>query len=140
MIGIDLVSIINNPGSPFDLIIQEGDVLSIPKLLQTVRMRGEVLFPTTARYEESNGFKSYISRAGGFTDKSRKKRSYVVYANGDVRRTSGFLFFRVYPKIEPGSEIIIPSKKDKEPLSIQGWLAITTTLTTLVLVINQLNQ
>ncbi|MCH6234314.1 SLBB domain-containing protein [Cognataquiflexum rubidum] len=140
MIGIDLVSIINNPGSPFDLIIQEGDVLSIPKLLQTVRMRGEVLFPTTARYEESNGFKSYISRAGGFTDKSRKKRSYVVYANGDVRRTSGFLFFKVYPKIEPGSEIIIPSKKDKEPLSIQGWLAITTTLTTLVLVINQLNQ
>lgn len=140
MIGIDLVSIINNPGSPFDLIIQEGDVLSIPKLLQTVRMRGEVLFPTTARYEETFGFKSYISRAGGFTDKSRKKRSYVVYANGDVRRTSGFLFFKVYPKIEPGSEIIVPSKKDKEPMSIQGWLAITTTLTTLVLLINQMTQ
>lgn len=140
MIGIDLVSIIDNPGSQFDLILQEGDVISIPKLLQTVRMRGEVLFPTTARYSEENGFRSYISRAGGFTDKSRKKRSYVVYANGDVRRTSGFLFFKVYPKIEPGSEIIVPSKKDKEPLSIQGWLAITTTLTTLVLVINQLNQ
>jgi protein involved in polysaccharide export with SLBB domain len=122
MIGIDLVSIINNPGSQFDLILQEGDVISIPKLLQTVRMRGEVLFPTTARYEPNSSFKSYISRAGGFTDKSRKKRSYVVYANGDVRKTSGFLFFKVYPKIEPGSEIIVPSKKDKEPLSIQGWL------------------
>jgi protein involved in polysaccharide export with SLBB domain len=58
MIGIDLVSIIQNPGSQFDLILQEGDVLSIPKLLQTVRMRGEVLFPTTARYLENNGFKS----------------------------------------------------------------------------------
>ncbi len=136
MIGINLVSIIQNPGSQFDLILQEGDVLSIPKLLQTVKMRGEVLFPTTARYEESIGFKSYISRAGGFTDKSRKRRSYVVYANGDVRKTSNFLFFMVYPKIEPGSEIIVPTKKDKEPLSIQGWLAITTTLTTLAFLIS----
>lgn len=140
MIGINLIEIMSKPGGLSDLILQEGDVLSIPKQLQTVRMRGEVLFPTTARYQESGTFKSYISRAGGFTDKSRKKRSYVVYANGDVRKTSGFFFFRVYPKVEPGSEIIIPSKKDKEPLSIQGWLAITTTLTTLVLVINQLNQ
>lgn len=138
MIGIDLVSIIQNPGSQFDLILQEGDVLSIPKLLQTVKMRGEVLFPTTARYEESNRFGAYISRAGGFTDKSRKKKSYVVYANGDVRKTSGFLFFKGYPKIEPGSEIIVPAKKDREPLSIQGWLAITTTLTTLALLISNL--
>jgi protein involved in polysaccharide export with SLBB domain len=140
MIGINLSSIISNPGSEVDLLLQEGDVLSIPKQLQTVRMRGEVLFPTTARYREKSGFKSYISLAGGFTDRARKKRSYVVYANGDVRKTSGFLFFRGYPKVEPGSEIIVPSKKDKEPMSIQGWLAITTTLTTLVLLINNLTQ
>ena len=140
MIGINLLQIIQNPGSEYDLIIQEGDILSIPKQLQTVRMRGEVLFPTTARYSENGGFRTYISRAGGFTDKSRKKRSYVVYANGDVKRTTNFLFFKFYPAIEPGSEIIVPAKRDKEPMSIQGWLAISTTLTTLILLINNLNR
>ncbi|WP_420839748.1 SLBB domain-containing protein [Aquiflexum gelatinilyticum] len=140
MIGINLSEIIEKPGSEFDLILQEGDILSIPKQLQTVRMRGEVLFPTTARYREKGGFKSYISRAGGFTEKSRKKKSYVVYANGDVRRTSNFLFFKFYPKVEPGSEIIIPTKKEKEAMPLQAWLAISTTLTTLVLLWNNLSQ
>ena len=140
MIGISLSEIIQNPGSEFDLILQEGDILSIPKQLQTVRMRGEVLFPTTARYNENFGFKSYISRAGGFTEKSKKKKSYVVYANGDVRRTSNILFFKFYPNIEPGSEIIIPTKKEKEAMPLQAWLAISTTLTTLVLLWNNLSR
>jgi len=140
MIGINLSEIMANPGGTNDLIIQEGDVLSIPKQLQTVRMRGEVLFPTTSRYRENAGFKSYISRAGGFTDRSRKKRSYVVYANGDVRRTTNFVFFKIYPAIEPGSEIIVPAKPDREPMSIQGWLAIATSLTTLGLLVNNIVQ
>ncbi|WP_373493788.1 SLBB domain-containing protein [Aquiflexum sp.] len=140
MIGINLSEIMVNPGGPNDLIIQEGDVLSIPKQLQTVRMRGEVLFPTTSRYRENAGFKSYISRAGGFTDRSRKKRSYVVYANGDVRRTTNFLFFKIYPSIEPGSEIIVPAKPEREPMPIQGWLAIATSLATLGLLVNNILQ
>jgi len=140
MIGINLSEIMANPGGANDLIIQEGDVLSIPKQLQTVRMRGEVLFPTTSRYRENAGFKSYISRAGGFTDRSRKKRSYVVYANGDVRRTTNFVFFKIYPVIEPGSEIIVPAKPDREPMSIQGWLAIATSLATFGLLVNNFVQ
>ncbi|WP_194973845.1 SLBB domain-containing protein [Aquiflexum lacus] len=140
MIGIDLNAILSNPGGNNDLIIQEGDVLSIPKQLQTVRMRGEVLFPTTSRYRENAGFKSYISRAGGFTDRSRKKRSYVVYANGDVRRTKNFVFFKIYPTIEQGSEIIVPAKPDREPMPLQGWLAIATSLATLGLLVNNIIQ
>lgn len=92
LIGIDLMKILSQPGSKYDLILQEGDVISIPKELQTVRMRGEVLYPTTARYDMSRGFRNYISRAGGFTEQARKSRAYVVYANGDVHRTNKFLF------------------------------------------------
>ena len=138
MIGISLEEVIRNPGGPEDLFIQEGDVLSIPKLLQTVRMRGEVLFPTTARYQDRLGFKDYISRSGGFSEDARKKRSYVVYANGDVRRTSSVLGFRFYPKIEPGSEIIVPSKPDRQPMPVQAWIAIATSIATLALVVNNI--
>src|SRR5690606_5489974 len=85
-VGIELEKILAMPGSKFDIILQEGDIISIPNQLQTVRMRGEVLYPTTARYDISRGFKNYISRAGGFTENARKGRSYVIYANGDVKR------------------------------------------------------
>jgi protein involved in polysaccharide export with SLBB domain len=138
LIGLDLPGILTNPYGPLDLILKEGDVLSIPKELQTVRMRGEVLFPTTARYDLTNRFSSYISKSGGFTDNARKSRSYVVYANGDVKRTNKFIFFNVYPKIEPGSEIIIPSKPEREGMSAQSWIGIATSLATIGILLNTL--
>jgi protein involved in polysaccharide export with SLBB domain len=140
LIGLDLPGILANPYGPLDLILKEGDVLSIPKELQTVRMRGEVLFPTTARYDLTNRFSSYISKSGGFTDNARKSRSYVIYANGDVKRTNKFLLFNVYPKIEPGAEIIVPAKPDRQGLSAQAWIGIASSLATLALIVNQLVQ
>ena len=140
MVGIDLLAIINNPGGNNDLILQEGDVLSIPKELQTVRIRGEVLYPNTARYRELSSFKSYISRAGGFTEKSRRGRSYVVYANGDVQRTRKFLFINNYPAVEPGAEIIVPAKPDRDPMSVQAWIGIASSMATLALLINNLTR
>lgn len=137
LIGIDLDQIISNPGSKYDLILEEGDVLSIPKELQTVRMRGEVLYPTTARYDEFRGFKNYISRAGGYTEESRRGRSYVIYANGDVKRTSKFLFFNFYPSIEPGAEIVVPRRRPRQPLQAQALVGMASTLTTLFLLITR---
>lgn len=140
LIGIDLMKILEQPGSKYDLILQEGDVISIPKELQTVRMRGEVLYPTTARYDMSRGFRNYISRAGGFTEQARKSRSYVVYANGDVHRTNKFLFFNFFPKIEPGAEIIVPQKPEREPMSVQAWIGIASSLATLGILIDRLSN
>ena len=138
LIGINLEVILRNPHGPEDLILKEGDVLSIPRELQTVRMLGEVLYPTSARYRESAGFKQYISRAGGFTEKSRRGRAYVIYANGDVQRTRKYLFVNVYPRIEPGAEIIVPQKPERERMSPQAWIGIATSMATLALLINNL--
>ncbi len=138
MIGIDLEAILKNPQGVQDLILLEGDVLSIPKELQTVRMRGELLFPTSTRFEKGAGFKQYISRAGGFTDRSRKSKSYVVYANGNVSRTKKFLFMSFFPRVEPGAEIVVPQKPEREGITAQGWIGIGTSLATLGLLINQL--
>jgi len=140
LIGIDLDYIMEHPGSDQDLILQEGDVLSIPKELQTVRMRGEVLFPTSARFEKGDGFRSYVSKAGGFTDNARKGKAYVVYANGDVQRTKSFLFFKSYPSIEAGAEIIVPQKPERESLSATNWIGIASSLATLAILIDRLAQ
>ena len=139
-VGIELEKILANPGSKYDIILQEGDIISIPKQLQTVRMRGEVLYPTTARYDVSRGFRNYISRAGGFTENARKGRSYVIYANGDVKRTGKFLFFNIYPHVEPGAEIIVPEKPARQPMSIQAWVGIASSLATLAILVDRLAQ
>ena len=137
-VGIELEKILANPGSKYDIILQEGDIISIPKQLQTVRMRGEVLYPTTARYDVNRGFKNYISRAGGFTENARKGRSYVIYANGDVKRTSKLLFFNIYPHVEPGAEIIVPEKPDRQRMSVQAWIGIASSLATLAILVDRL--
>lgn len=140
LIGINLEAIMSNPGSAQDLILEEGDIISIPKELQTVRMRGEVLFPTTARFQELRGFRSYISRAGGFTEDARRGKSYVVYANGDVQRTRKFLFLKFYPHIEPGAEIIVPQKPERQPMTAQAWVGLATSMATLALLISNLTN
>ncbi|MDC0210628.1 SLBB domain-containing protein [Flavobacteriaceae bacterium] len=92
-IGIDLESIINSPGSKSDLLLKEGDVIIVPKKLETVRLRGELLYPTTVRFLNGKSLKYYIDSSGGFDSKAKRGDTYVVYANGDVARTKKFVFF-----------------------------------------------
>ncbi len=134
-IGIQLEEILKSPGSKFDLILKEGDVISIPRELQTVRVRGEVLYPSTVRYDNTLGFKQIISQAGGFSDQAKKGKAYVVYANGSAERTRNFLWFKDYPKVEPGAEVIIPKREERQGLSPQAVISLTSGVATLSLVI-----
>jgi protein involved in polysaccharide export with SLBB domain len=138
-IGIDLESIIKSPGSKSDLLLKEGDVIVVPKKLETVRLRGELLYPTTVRFIPNKSLKYYINSSGGFDNKAKRSGTYVVYANGDVARTKKFLFFNIYPKAEPGSEVIVPKKSIKNPIAANQLLNFTTGLATLILAINQIN-
>lgn len=109
-IGIDLEKAINNPGSNYDVILQNGDVLTIPKKPQTVKLSGEVLYPNTTQFADNFTFNDYISRAGGYTSQSLKGKSYILYANGSVDRTKKIFLFNIYPKVRPGAEIVVPIK------------------------------
>ncbi|MHA8049900.1 SLBB domain-containing protein [Aquirufa sp. ROCK-SH2] len=110
VIGINLEKALANPNGEDDLIILDGDVLEIPIEPQTIKISGEVLYPTNVKFNHNFSFNDYITQAGGTTSNSVKKRSYVIYSNGSIDRTRHFLFFRSYPKIEKGAEIIIPNK------------------------------
>ncbi len=138
-IGIDLTSIVNSPKSKSDLLLKEGDVIIVPKKLETVRLRGELLYPTTVRFVSNKSLKYYINSSGGFDNKAKRSGTYIVYANGDVARTKKFLFFNIYPKAEPGSEVIVPKKSIKNPIAANQLLNFTTGLATLILAINQIN-
>ena len=144
-IDINLKKILANPGSSEDILLQQGDTLRIPKLLETVRIQGEVQLPKTVKFRTGRSFQDYISETGGFTTKSLRKKSFIVYANGSVDRTRKFMFFNVYPRVEPGAEIIVP-REATTPLTpqqiLQSTVGITGSLLTLIttiLVITRIN-
>ncbi|WP_423147470.1 SLBB domain-containing protein [Rubrolithibacter danxiaensis] len=134
-VGINLPKILKSPSGKDDIFLEEGDVLNIPKQLQTVKVSGEVLSPSTVVFLKNKGFKEYISNAGGFSQKSLKRRSYIIYANGSVRSTRKFLFFNNYPLVKPGSEILVPRKDEKSNLTVQQLVGITTGLASLTAII-----
>ena len=142
-IGINLNKILAKGGSKskYDLILEEGDELFIPSERQTVKVEGEVLSPSLVRYEKGKGFKHYIENSGGFSANAKKSRAYVIHANGDIKTTKRFLFFKSYPTVKPGSVILIPNKpENKDKLSTQEVIAITTGLATLGVLVKSLTE
>ena len=139
-IAIDLTEIIKNNGSISDLLVQSGDTLFIPKKLETVRLRGQLLNPTTVRHQKNKSTKYYINNAGGFKPRADKSKTYVIYPNGLARATKKFLIFNIYPKVVAGSEIIVPQKLEKKSsVGIGNLTGIFTGVATLVLAITQIN-
>ena len=108
-VGIDLEKAMAQPGSEYDLVLREGDVLSVPKLNNTVKVNGAVMMPNTVGYLSDKNANYYLDQAGGYALNTKKSKKFVIYMNGQVARIKG----RSKDKIEPGCEIIVPSKKNK---------------------------
>lgn len=104
-VGIDLQAALDHPGSFADVVLQEDDIVSIPKMNNTVKISGGVLYTNVVTYDPSLKPKDYIDMAGGYTKGSIKKNTYIVYMNGKVSKKGTSKY-----KVEPGCEIIVPVK------------------------------
>jgi len=133
-----LADILKNPGSAFDYLLKEGDQLNIPELSQEVRISGEVQNPIGMAYQSGKNLKYYIDRSGGFSDKAKRSKTFVIYSDGTTKVTHTFFKHR-YPKAEPGCQIVIPAKPERQRTDNTGkWLAIASTLTTILVAITRL--
>ena len=108
-VGIDLEKAIANPGSASDLVLREGDVVFIPKNTNTVTINGAVMVPNTVSYMAGKNIDYYLNQAGGYSDNAKKSKKFIVYMNGQVTKVKG----SGKKQIEPGCEIIVPSKSKK---------------------------
>ncbi len=134
-VGIRLEQAMNRPGSMQDLILEPGDVINVPKELQTVRVEGEVLHPVSIRFDDGRSFQSYINAAGGTTDEAQRRRAYIVYANGEVDRTRRILFFRSNPDVRPGATIFIPPKPERRELTPQERVGLASSIASTAILI-----
>lgn len=115
-VAIDFEKALANPGGVDDILLQAGDIITIPKLENIVNTIGGVYYPNASRFLGSK-LKDYISSSGGYT-RTARKRPFVVYKNGTVKATKNYVFWKVYPKIEPGCLVVIPLKPANSVMSI----------------------
>lgn len=126
-IGIDMEKALAHPGSDDDIVLREGDMIYIPEYVNTVKISGSVMYPNTVSWQSGAKLKHYINMAGGYGDMAKKRKAYVVYLNGTVARakkSSSSL-------IQPGCEIIIPSKKEKQRMQLAEILGMSSTTATM---------
>jgi len=137
IVGINMTEIMKHPGGKEDFYLEDGDDIFVPRELQTVRVMGEVLFPTYVGYEKGKTLGSYISNAGGFTELAQEKKVFVLYANGTAKSTTSFLGIRHYPRLQPGARIIVPEKPTeiKNPLTAGEMVGILTSITSAMVLI-----
>lgn len=124
-VGIHLDEALANPGSTQDIELMDGDRLIVPRFNHTVRISGDVNAPNTVAFNEGQNYKYYIKQAGGFGNRAKKGHTYIVYQNGTmaVAKKGG--------KIEPGCEIVVPSKAPRDDNAISRWLGIGTSAASL---------
>ena len=119
-VGIELDKALSNPGSDYDVVLREGDRLVVPEYVSTVKINGDVMYPNTTVYLKDKRVKYYIAQAGGYGARAKRNKAYIVYMNGRVARVKG------NAKVEPGCEIIVPSKRDRKRMGIAEILGLTT--------------
>lgn len=130
-IGIELDRAIANPKSEYDLVLQAGDQLMIPEYDNTVKINGSVMYPNTVLYKKGEKVSYYINQAGGYNDVAQKKRAYIVYMNGTVAKVKG----SNKDAIQPGCEIIVPSKEQKPKMTLAETISIGTSITSMASVV-----
>ena len=135
IVGIQLDEALKNPGGDKDIFLRENDSIFVPEYMGTVKVSGDVFYPNTVSYTSGKDYKYYVNQAGGFGNRAKKSKAFIVYQNGTVAVVSKGA------KPEPGCEIVIPSKKRREPFSLAALASVASSLTgiaALVLAISRL--
>lgn len=132
VVGIELDKAMADKGGEYDIILREGDVITVPEYNATVKVSGDVMFPNTVSFVGDKGYKWYVNKAGGFGLRAKKSKTFVVYTNGTVAQVGHGA------KIEPGCEIVVPSKRKREGLNFAQMLSAGTSLASLAAVVASL--
>lgn len=132
-VGINLEAALNNPGSDADIVLRDGDVVSVPLYNGTVRVMGAVLYPNSVTFTEGKKLKYYVDAAGGFDTRARKNKAFVIYMNGMVASGKS-------AEIRPGCIVIVPSKNRTNPISwAEAVGLLSSTASTAAVIISVLN-
>jgi protein involved in polysaccharide export with SLBB domain len=127
-IPVDWEKIIRDPQNNTNITLLPGDEIEVSLQTESVKVQGNVLLTSEIPYVSGKGFNYYLDAVGGLDSKAWKKKAYIIYPNGKASVTSNFLFFKFYPKVTPGSQIVVPEKPETKKVSIGEIVSIASVL------------
>jgi len=134
-IPVNWEKIVKDKNHYSNVTLFEGDEIIVATFNEGVKVTGNVLLTSEIPYRKGKGFKYYINAVGGADNRGWKKKAYIIYPNGKASVTGSFLFFRSYPAVTPGSQIVVPEKPETKKMSTGEWVGIGSVLTSLALLI-----
>ena len=134
-IPLDWKAIVKNQKDNANVTLFAGDEIEVVTFNEGVKVAGNVLLTSEIPYEKGRSFGYYLNAVGGVDAKGWKKKAYVIYPNGKAAVASSFLFIRSYPKVKPGSQIIVPEKPEVKKMSTGEVVSIAGVVTSLAGVI-----
>lgn len=105
---LDVRKINNN--LQYNIMLEAGDSIFIPKRPSSISVVGAVLNPVTVPYVPNYDIQDYIEFSGGYQPTADKKSAYFILPNGKSVNPSGNFSFMNSEDILPGSTIIVPRK------------------------------
>ncbi len=132
-IPVDWVKIVRNPKDNTNVTLFPGDEIEVATYNESVKVLGSVLLTSDIPYNKGRSFGYYISSVGGVDGKGWRKKAYIIYPNGKAAITKTYLFVRVYPKVLPGSQIVVPEKPETTKMSVGEWVSIGSIMSSLAL-------
>lgn len=134
-IPVEWRKIVKDPSDNTNVTLFPGDQIEVSVYNESVKVTGSVLLTSEIPYEKGKGFDYYLSSVGGTDAKGWKKKAYIIYPNGKAAVSSSFFFIRSYPKVLPGSQIVVPEKPETKKMSTGEWVSIGSVITSLALLI-----
>ncbi len=128
-VGIELDKALAQPGCDEDIVLREGDRLIVPQYTSTVKISGDVMYPNTVGYQKGKKAGYYIDQAGGWGNRAKKSHTFIIYMNGKVARVAH------NAKPEPGCEIFVPSKAERDPRMLAQTLSIASSVASFATII-----
>ena len=122
--------------SKFNFELVSGDEINVPGINNTVVISGEVQQEGIININKPINAKLAIESVGVFTNNSIKREVYVEYQNGLRKVTKNFLFFKLYPRVLPGSKVVVPERdENRDKTSVGEIVGYTTSLVSIIALI-----
>ena len=134
-IPVDWNKIVRNPNNRTNITLLPGDEIEVVEFSESVKVTGSVLLTSEIPYNSGRGLNYYLSSVGGTDAKAWKRKAYVISPNGQAAVTGSFLFFKSYPKVTPGAQIVVPEKPLTKKMSTGEWVSIGSVMSSLALLI-----
>jgi polysaccharide biosynthesis/export protein len=127
-------------GGSGDLVLKDGDMLSIPGAMQSVTVIGQVQSPTSHIHDSGLSREDYVMLSGGYAQRADRSRVYIIRANGQVAAAGSNRWFRnERMEVMPGDTIVVPMDVERmRPIPL--WTAVTQILFNVAVAVAAVNS